>query len=130
MLEKDDLPLESGLKNGKGHGLHGSIEGVSDFVFSMNQFKQTMREILIEFFGEMQEQIQDQRQWYDTDPAYKLLGLNDSEQLRSAVRCGLLRIGHEVRDRRKPKAKLPRYQFHIEKCQKRLLERPEQRKKV
>lgn len=67
------------------------------------------------------------RQWYDTNPAYELLGLDTAEQLRDAVRSGLLRVGHEVRDRRKPNARLPRYQFHIEQCQKRLSERPEKR---
>ncbi len=93
-----------------------------------NQLKQAVREVLIEMLGLSAPTLTPStRQWYDTDPAYQLLGLNDAEQLREAVRSGLLRIGHEVRDRRKPQAKLPRYQFHIEKCQKRLSERPERR---
>ncbi|NJO73290.1 MAG: hypothetical protein HC833_05675 [Leptolyngbyaceae cyanobacterium RM1_406_9] len=94
----------------------------------LSQLKQAVREVLAEMLGlEFQIQAHTNRQWYDTDPAYQLLGLDDPEQLREAVRSGLLRVGHEVRDRRKPQAKLPRYQFHIENCQKRLSERPERR---
>jgi len=70
------------------------------------------------------------RQWYDTDPAYQMLGFDHPKQLREAVTSGLLRIGHEVRDRRKPNGKLPRYQFHLDKCQQRLSVRPEKRKAV
>ncbi|PSB15975.1 hypothetical protein C7B61_00960 [filamentous cyanobacterium CCP1] len=93
-----------------------------------NELKQAVREVLAEMLGlDAISQASALRQWYDTDPAYQLLGLDDAEQLREAVRSQLLRLGHEVRDRRKPNAKLPRYQFHIEKCQKRLSERPERR---
>lgn len=93
-----------------------------------NELKQAVRDVLVEMLGiGTPLQVNVQRLWYDTSSAYELLGLNDAEQLREAVRSGLLRLGHEVRDRRKPKAKLPRYQFHIEKCQKRLSERPERR---
>jgi hypothetical protein len=92
------------------------------------QLRQAIRDILAEMLGiTPQPPTSANREWYDTDPAYQLLGLKDSEQLREAVRAGLFRLGHEVRDRRKPKSKLPRYQFHIEKCHKRLEERPERR---
>jgi hypothetical protein len=94
-----------------------------------SQLKAAVREVLAEMLGVGNSPPADtsRRQWYDTDPAYELLGLDTAEQLRDAVRSGLFRIGHEVRDRRKPNARLPRYQFHIEKCQKRLSERPEKR---
>lgn len=68
-----------------------------------------------------------QRQWHDTEQAYSLLALNTTEQLREMVRSGLLRIGHEVRDVRSPSSQVPRYQFHIEKCELRLSMPPEQR---
>ena len=101
---------------------------LSEKLIPESQLKQAVREVLAEMLGmAIQPQISPLRQWYDTDPAYQLLGLDEAEQLREAVRSGLLRVGHEVRDRRKPQAKLPRYQFHIEKCQQRLAERPEQR---
>ena len=84
---------------------------------------------LAEMLGvSMEQPVSASRQWYDTSATYSLLGLDDAEQLRDAVRSGLLRVGQEVRDRRKPQAKLPRYQFHIEKCQKRLSEKPERRR--
>ncbi|MEH2393711.1 MAG: hypothetical protein V7K21_19290 [Nostoc sp.] len=68
-----------------------------------------------------------QRQWYDTDTAYSLLGLNSDEQLRVMVRDGTLRVGIEVRDVRSPSSQIPRYQFHIEKCEARLVLPPEKR---
>ncbi|MBD2019218.1 hypothetical protein H6F43_03350 [Leptolyngbya sp. FACHB-36] len=100
---------------------------MTDRLIPESQLKQAVRDILTEMLGLPPAQASTTRQWYDTDPAYHLLGLDDPEQLREAVRSGLLRVGHEVRDRRKPSAKLPRYQFHIEKCQQRLSERPERR---
>jgi hypothetical protein len=93
-----------------------------------SQLKQAVREVLAEMLGVNNSgSASSQRQWYDTDPAYELLDLDNAEQLREAVRSGLLRVGHEVRDRRKPNARLPRYQFHLDKCRKRLSERPEKR---
>ena len=95
-----------------------------------SQLKQAVREVLLELLGATAagaSSTASNRQWYDTDPAYKLLDLDQAEQLREAVRSGLLRIGHEVRDRCKPQARLLRYQFHIGKCQKWLSERPEHR---
>ncbi|MEH1821510.1 MAG: hypothetical protein V7L31_20925 [Nostoc sp.] len=71
---------------------------------------------------------QPQRQWYDTEDAYSILALNTTEQLREMVRSGLLRIGYEVRDVRSPSSQIPRYQFHIEKCEARLLQSPEKRR--
>jgi hypothetical protein len=113
---------ESLLCNSSG----GSI--VSEKLIPESQLKQAVREVLAEMLGiPPTTPAHSTRQWYDTDPAYHLLGLDDPEQLRDGVRSGLFRLGHEVRDRRKPQAKLPRYQFHIEKCQQRLAERPERR---
>jgi hypothetical protein len=101
---------------------------VSERQIPESLLREAIREILLEIFvGNKPQSQTSTRQWYDTNPAYRLLDLDDPEQLREAVRSGLLRIGHEVRDRRKPKAKLPRYQFHIEKCHKRLSERAEKR---
>ncbi len=96
---------------------------------SESQLKEAVRAVLSEMLGlGITSQVPVTRQWFDTDPAYQLLGLKDAEQLREAVRSGLLRVGHEVRDRRKPQARLPRYQFHIDKCQQRLSARPERRR--
>ena len=92
-----------------------------------SQLRAAVKEVLAEMLGMNHAAPASNRQWYDTDPAYKLLGFDKAEQLREAVRSGLLRVGHEVRDRRKPQARIPRYQFHIERCQKRLSQRPEKR---
>ena len=130
-----ERPIEQ-LTNGSMNGANSNLKVISispearaDSLIPMSLLKQAVREVLAEMLG-VQATAQEQRQWYDTDPAYELLGLDDPEQLRDAVRSGLLRIGHEVRDRRKPRAKLPRYQFHLEKCHRRLLEKPEKRKTI
>lgn len=104
---------------------------MSDRLIPESQLKQAVAEILLDVaqqLGIEPHNSHQNRQWYDTNLAYKLLGYDEAEQLRDAVRSGLLRVGYEVRDRRKPQAKLPRYQFHIEKCQNRLLELPEKRR--
>jgi hypothetical protein len=85
-----------------------------------------VKETLAQMLG-VNATAQPQKQWYDTEQAYSLLGLNLADQLRDMVRSGLLRIGHEVRDVRLPNSQLARYQFHIEKCEARLALPPEQR---
>jgi hypothetical protein len=63
-----------------------------------------------------------------TKEAIALLGYKNDEQLYDAVASGLLRLGKEVEDRRKPTGQRPRYYFDIDKCRKRLAELPERRK--
>ncbi|MBN3875268.1 hypothetical protein [Nostoc sp. JL23] len=92
-----------------------------------SQLRDAIKEILAEMLG-VNATAQPNRQWYDTDPAYCHLGLDSAEQLREMVRNGLLRIGIEVRDVRSPSSQIPRYQFHIEKCEARLLQSPEKRR--
>ena len=128
MFERARKSASNGSINGAALKINGTSEGTPDSLIPKSQLKQAVREILAEMLGVQVVQSGSQRQWYDTDPAYELLDLDEPEQLREAVRSGLLRIGYEVRDRRKPRAKLPRYQFHIERCQQRLLEKPEKRK--
>lgn len=92
-----------------------------------SQIKTAVKEILAEMLGVSLEQ-QTNRQWYDTDPAYSLLGLGSAKNLRKMVHSGFLRIGKEVRDiRLHSSSDRPRYQFHIEKCEVRLAELPERR---
>lgn len=92
-----------------------------------SQLRAAVKQVLAEMLGMNQLAQASNRQWYDTDPAYELLDMDSAEQLRKAVRSGLLRVGYEVRDRRQPRAQRPRYQFHIEKCRKRLGLLPEKR---
>lgn len=92
-----------------------------------SQLKQAVREILADMLG-VQPQQQTRRKAYPTSQAYKLLGYDSAGQLYDAVESGLLRIGREVQDRRKPQAVNARYYFDIEACQQRLAELPERRK--
>ncbi|MCC5636369.1 hypothetical protein LC593_10955 [Nostoc sp. CHAB 5844] len=87
--------------------------------------EEKVKKILAQMLG---VQSTTNRQWYDTDPAYSLLGFDSAEQLRIMLRDGILRIGHEVRDVRSPNSQIPRYQFHVEKCEARLNLPPEKRR--
>jgi hypothetical protein len=70
----------------------------------------------------------DRREWYDTTDAYQLIGVNTSAQLRKLISDGTFRIGIEVRDRRLNDREKARYQFHIERCKRRLETPPAKRK--
>lgn len=110
MLEKDqEYPNKDMMNNSN---------STTDYLLSKNQLRQAVREILAEMLGVDVEG--NQRKVYPTSKAFKLLGYDRAEQLRDAVASGLLRLGKEVEDRRQPTAKLPRYYFDIERCQKRL----------
>jgi hypothetical protein len=125
MLQKKPEWSGNGTMNGSKSNLNGSQEETTDYLFSKNQLRQVVREILAEMLGVDTER--DQRKVYPTSKAFKLLGYDRAEQLRDAVASGLLRLGKEVEDRRQPDAKLPRYYFDIERCQKRLAELPQKR---
>lgn len=92
-----------------------------------SQLRVAIREILAEMLG-VNATVQSLGQWYYTEQAYPLLGFKSVKQLREMVRSGILRVGHEVRDVRSPKSQVPRYQFHIEKCEARLALPPEKRR--
>lgn len=83
--------------------------------------KQAVREVLEES-GRLQSQ-----EWYDTDAAYKLLGLKNPEQLRKMVRDGRLQLGVQVVDIRPSGSEIARYQFNVVLCRERLKKPPEQR---
>ncbi|MEH1808529.1 hypothetical protein [Nostoc sp.] len=100
---------------------------ITERLIPESQLRDAIKEILAEMLGVNATAAQPNRQWYDTENAYFPLGLNSAEQLREMVRSGLLRIGIEVRDVRSPNSQLPRYQFHIEKCEARLSMPPEKR---
>lgn len=125
MLEKDQEYPKNGIMNDRNSKLNGSARETTDYLFSKNQLRQAVREILAEMLGVDVER--NHRKVYPTSKAFKLLGYDRAEQLRDAVASGLLRLGQEVEDRRQPTAKLPRYYFDIERCQKRLAELPQKR---
>lgn len=98
------------------------VKTTSDRLIPFSQIREVVRSLLAEI------QVVPKQQWYDTDPAYLLLGLDSAERLRIMVRDGTLRLGIEVRDIRLQDAIKPHYQFHISKCEARFLEPPEKRK--
>jgi hypothetical protein len=103
---------------------------IAERLIPESQLKAIVEDIVKQTLAQMlgvNATAQSQKQWYDTELAYLPLGLNSAEQLREMVRNGLLRIGYEVRDVRSPSSQIPRYQFHIEKCEARLNAPPEKR---
>ena len=87
-----------------------------------------LRQLFAKVIGLEQQQFSSHRKHYPTSQAWKLLDFDNRDQLYDAVSSGLLRLGIEVSDRRKPKSALPRYYFNIEACRQRLAEPPEKRK--
>jgi hypothetical protein len=93
VLERSRKSASNGSTNGAALNINGTSEDNTDYLIPKSQIKRAVREILAEMLGVQMLPSGDQRQWYDTDPAYDLLDLDDPEQLRDAVRSGLLRIG-------------------------------------
>ncbi|QLE47803.1 hypothetical protein FD724_07145 [Nostoc sp. C057] len=103
---------------------------IAERLIPESQLKAIVEDIVKQTLAEMlgvNTTAQSQKRWHDTEQAFSPLGLNSAEQLREMVRNGLLRIGHEVRDVSSPDSQIPRYQFHIEKCELRLSLPPEKR---
>ncbi len=73
-----------------------------------SEIRAAVREILAEMLG-VQSQSKPRRKFYPTSKAWKEVGCDNQEQLYDAIASGLLRVGYEVEDRRKPSAKLARY---------------------
>lgn len=89
-----------------------------------------VRQELAKMLGLTQQTTHPNQEWFNTSQAYSMLGYEHPKHLYDAVSSGLLRLGHEVRDRRKPGSRKAIYQFHVAKCQARLLEPPEKRRAV
>lgn len=98
----------------------------SERLIPESQLREAVAEVLSQMLG-ITTAANPTRQWHNTDPAYELLGLDSPEQLREMVRDGILRLGQEVRDIRSANSAVPRYQFHVEKCEARLNLPPEKR---
>ena len=60
--------------------------------------------------------------------AAKILGYSSSQAVYKDIRGGLLRVGHEVEDRRRPGKEKPRYYINIEAAKQRLQSDPERRR--
>jgi hypothetical protein len=66
----------------------------------------------------------------DVNRAADLLGYPSSKALYEDITAGLLRVGKEVVDRRRPGRKKPRYLFDIEACKARFKSNPSNRRAV
>lgn len=60
--------------------------------------------------------------------AAKVLGYSSSQAVYKDIYGGLLRVGHEVEDRRRPGKEKPRYYINIEAAKQRLQSDPERRR--
>ena len=69
-------------------------------------------------------------QWVGLKDAWKPLGYPSHTAIYKDLQAGVLRVGKEVRDRRKPGAKIARYQVNITAANKRLSEDPAKRRSV
>ena len=127
MFERVRKSASNGSINGAALNINGTSEDTTDSLIPKSQLKQAVREILAEMLG-VHTSGSHQRKFYPTAKAWQELGYDCQQQLYDAVSSGLLRVGSEVEDRRKPQSKLPRYYFDIERCQKRLKQLPEKRK--
>ena len=129
MFERPIEQLTNGSMNGANPNLKVisiSPEARADSLIPMSWLKQAVREVLAEMLGV--QTCPPRCQFYPTSKAWRELGYSCQKQLYDAVNSGLLRVGYEVEDRRRPQSRLPRYYFDIERCQKRLRELPEKRK--
>lgn len=96
---------------------------------SRSEIKELMRElmpeVLIELLGGVQQNTSDQ--WIDLEDAWEKLGYPSYNALYKTVQSGLFREGKEVRDRRKPGAKLAKWQINVALANKRLTQAGEKR---
>lgn len=65
--------------------------------------------------------------WVLSKDAWEPLGLTSYQDLHNGIASGLLRIGTEVIDIRKPGAQRPRYQVNLAKARRRLEQSQEKR---
>ena len=126
MLERTTKQPSNGSMNVGNLIFNETVGEATDYLIPKSQIKEAVREVLAEMLGvQHQDRI---RQWYDIIEAYSLLDLKSAKQLREMIRSGLLRIGHEVRDRRSPGSRIARYQVHIQRSLERLQKPPEKRR--
>jgi hypothetical protein len=89
--------------------------------------KAIVRETLAEMLG-LTSQTQDR--WVDLPEAVEPLGYPSYDALYKGVTSGVLRVGHELRDRRKPGSRRPIYQINLALAEKRLSEDQSKRRVV
>lgn len=68
--------------------------------------------------------------WVSLKDAVETLGYPSYSAIHKDVQAGVFRMGKEIRDRRKPGAKIAKLQINVQRAQKRLLEDPANRRAV
>lgn len=91
--------------------------------FTEQDIRAIIRDEIAKAFGYGNKDIE----FLPTSKAYKKLGYPSAKQLRKAIDDGILRIGHEVQDRRSDDSTKPIYYFNIQACIKQLNKPPEKR---
>lgn len=95
------------------------------------EMKSLIREVLAEMLGPViGNQAEPTERWVSLRQAWKPLGYPSYDALYADVQSGLLRLGKEVRDRRKPGAKIARYQIDVVAVSQRLKQDPAMRRSV
>lgn len=94
------------------------------------EVKSIAREVVLEIFASVLTGSQPERseKWVDADKAWEPLGYPSYSALYKAIQSGLLRNGKEIRDRRKPGARIARWQVNLAAAQKHLLQDPLKRR--
>ncbi len=96
-----------------------------------DEIEAIVRKVVAEMFAPLLgTQPEPAEQWVSLTKAWKPLGYPSYDALYADVHSGLLRMGKEVCDRRKPGAKIARLQIDIVAARKRLKEDPSRRRAV
>lgn len=97
-----------------------------------DELKALIREVLSEMLAPVlgSNQPAPSERWIDLQSAWEQLGYPSYNALYKDVQFGLFREGKELCDRRKPGAKLARWQIDIIAARKRLRENPAKRRSV
>jgi len=95
-----------------------------------DEIQSIVRETLIDLLcpGSLSQNAAEQ--WMGLDKAWTPLGYPSYQALHRDVKQGLFRLGKELRDRRKPGAKIARWQIDITAAGRRLKQDPSKRRSV
>ncbi|MGG6269029.1 hypothetical protein ACQ4M3_34340 [Leptolyngbya sp. AN03gr2] len=85
--------------------------------------EEKVKQILAEMLGVTQQRSR--QEWFETNDAWSLLDLKNAEDLRRKRRNGFFKLGYHYRKGNEdPGATMPRWEFHVPRCQERLAEDP------
>lgn len=97
------------------------------------EVRQIARSEILKLLSEMTAAAstpQTDSQWIGLKKAWKPLGYPSYDALYKDVEAGLFRSGKELCDRRKPGAKIARWQIDLVAARKRLAEDPSKRRRI